>query len=124
MQALPHQWSLCQDYCVPQSMYYNNTLAIEWGQISCNKIHITKDQLVSVKNNRKYFRSLCQLLQTKITKNLIGEDKMNKTEESVVYGLQFCYQSTTGRIFNVVIFLQCRSVVRVYCAGETLFGSG
>ena len=95
----------CTETIVPQQTYHGSAEVVEWGQIGCDEIHVTKGVTVNVKNNA--MTGLCGDFydMTKIMKNLLDEDEIDQMEEPTVHAHQWCYRSTAGRIFNVMFFL-------------------
>jgi hypothetical protein len=100
----------CVETIVPQPTYHGNKLVVEWGQIGCDEIHITKGQFVNVKNSvtSGFCADFYDMKQ--IMKNLLDEDEIDKTEEPALHAHQFCYRSTAGRIFNIMFFFNAGSL--------------
>ena len=92
----------CTETIVPQKTYRGP--GIEYGQIGCDEIHVTKGAVVNVKNDQLTGLSKDFYDMTKIMKNLLDEDEIDQMEEPTVHAHQWCYRSTTGRIFNVMFF--------------------
>jgi hypothetical protein len=71
--------------------YFGNTLVVEWDQIGYGEIHINKGKSVTAKNNNisTFSPDFCGM--TKAMKDLLEEDKIDKTEEPVVHTQHSCY---------------------------------
>jgi len=76
----------------------------EWGQVGFDEMKLTRGVVMNTKSHDTVgiSKDFCDL--NIIVKNLLDEDEVIKKEEPTVQVLQFCYRSTSGRMYNIMHF--------------------
>ena len=76
----------------------------EWGQIGMDEVKLTGGVVMSSTTNEITGISSDFFDISKIVKNLLDEDEIEKMNTPTVYALQLSYRATTGRVFNIMHF--------------------
>ena len=99
----------CPFMCVPQPTY-RGTGTIEFGEIAMDKMKLQSGLGYNVKND-----DLTALLAdfhdlTKIVKNLLDDEVVEEESTPAVHVNQYCFRSTSGRIYPVMFFFNSGSL--------------
>ena len=94
----------CPFMCLPQPTY-RGTGSVKFGEISCDEMKLESGLGFNTANDELTALSsdFCDL--NKIVKNLLDEEKVDEEHVPAVYVNQYCYRSTSGRIYPVMFFL-------------------
>ena len=96
-------YGFCPEICILQETYGTGT--IEYGQIGCDEIHLTKGVVVNFKIDKMGGISKV-FFDNKIMENLVGKDKIDPMEQLTSLPTQFSFQNTSGRLFNTMSFFE------------------
>ena len=94
---------------IPQEMY-QGTGTTEYSQIGFNELSISQGIVQNVKNNEMIGMSKDMYDVNKIMRNQLDEDEIDVIQEPTNHVHQFSYQSTAGRVFNIMFFFNAGSL--------------
>ncbi|KAL9184884.1 hypothetical protein ACHAXT_002661 [Thalassiosira profunda] len=101
----------CMELLIPQPTYRGTGEVEEWGQLGCDEMKLSEHGVLTntfsddMSGITRDFTDIGRIVH-----NLLDDDVIEQRDKPAVYVNQFCYRSTSGRIYNVMCFYNSGSL--------------